>query len=92
MPHSPTRALTHTRPPPPTTRAIMAGHDPTGIKHNAFIEAHGAAREVVERGFRLNPRSIALVAVFGVFVPTLIYRGCVKDFVRHRARCARARV
>ncbi len=71
----------HTRRRP----APMAGHDPTGIKTNPFIEAHGAAREVVERRFRLNPRSIALVAVFGVFVPTLIYRGCVKDFVRYGA-------
>jgi hypothetical protein len=60
------------------------GHDPTGIHTNRFIESHGAAREVIERTFKFTPRSIGLIAVFGVFVPVLIYRGAVKDFVRHR--------
>jgi hypothetical protein len=72
----------------------MAGADPTGLKPNAFIEANGAARETIERAFRLTPRTIGLFAVFGVFVPALIYRGAVRDFVRARreaTRGARAR-
>ncbi len=60
----------------------MAGSDPTGVKPNAFVEANGLAREVIERRFRLSPRTIGLFAAFGVFVPALIYRGAVKDFVR----------
>lgn len=60
----------------------MAGGDPTGVKPNVFVEANGAARETIERGFRLRPRSIGLFAVFGVFVPVMIYRGAVADFVR----------
>ena len=58
----------------------MAGADPTGLKPNAFIEANGAARETIERAFRLTPRTIGLFAVFGVFVPALIYRGAVSGF------------
>jgi hypothetical protein len=64
----------------------MAGSDPTGVKPNAFVEANGVARELIERRFRLSPRTIGLFAVFGVFVPTLIYRGAVKDFVRVSTR------
>jgi len=69
----------------------MAGADPTGLRPNAFVEANGAARETIERAFRLTPRSIALFAVFGVFVPALVYRGAVADFVRDATRRARAR-
>lgn len=69
----------------------MAGSDPTGVKQNAFVEANGYAREVVERGFRLRPRTIGLFAVFGVFVPTMIYRGAVMDFVRAARRRSNAR-
>lgn len=67
----------------------MAGADPTGLKPNAFIEANGAARETIERAFRLTPRTIGLFAVFGVFVPALIYRGAVRDFVRARREATR---
>lgn len=59
----------------------MAGNDPTGVKQNAFIESNGLARELIERRFRLTPRTIGAFAVFGIFVPTMIYRGAVKDFV-----------
>ena len=69
----------------------MAGSDPTGVKPNAFVEANGLAREVIERRFRLSPRTIGLFAAFGVFVPALIYRGAVKDFVRASLENARAR-
>lgn len=63
----------------------MAGNDPTGVKQNAFIESNGLARELIERRFRLTPRTIGAFAVFGIFVPTMIYRGAVKDFVRVRS-------
>lgn len=69
----------------------MAGSDPTGVKPNAFVEANGLAREVIERRFRLSPRTIGLFAAFGVFVPALIYRGAVKDFDANDARYGRAR-
>ena len=69
----------------------MAGSDPTGVKPNAFVEANGLAREVIERRFRLSPRTIGLFAAFGVFVPALIYRGAVKDFVRASLENARER-
>lgn len=72
----------------PTARLpddTMAGNDPTGVKQNAFIESNGLARELIERRFRLTPRTIGAFAVFGIFVPTMIYRGAVKDFVRVRS-------
>ncbi|ABO95242.1 predicted protein [Ostreococcus lucimarinus CCE9901] len=69
----------------------MAGADPTGLKPNAFIEANGAARETIERAFRLTPRTIGLFAVFGVFVPALIYRGAVRDFDANDDRYGRPR-
>ena len=61
------------------------------MKPNAFVEANGLAREVIERRFRLSPRTIGLFAAFGVFVPALIYRGAVKDFVRASLENARER-
>ena len=60
------------------------------MKPNAFVEANGLAREVIERRFRLSPRTIGLFAAFGVFVPALIHRGAVKDFVRASLENARA--
>ena len=61
----------------------MAGpRIPTDVKQNAFIEANGYAREVVEKTFRLSPKSIGIAAIFGVAVPFLIYKGIVMEFVR----------
>jgi hypothetical protein len=61
----------------------MAGpRIPTDVKQNAFIEANGFAREVVEKTFRFTPKNIGLFAIFGVAVPVLIYKGCVSEFVR----------
>lgn len=75
-------ARTNDRPLDRPTDDTMAGNDPTGVKQNAFIESNGLARELIERRFRLTPRTIGAFAVFGIFVPTMIYRGAVKDFVR----------
>eukprot|EP00740_Mantoniella_antarctica_P024962 CAMPEP_0198678486 /NCGR_PEP_ID=MMETSP1468-20131203/953_1 /TAXON_ID=1461545 /ORGANISM="Mantoniella sp, Strain CCMP1436" /LENGTH=77 /DNA_ID=CAMNT_0044415921 /DNA_START=60 /DNA_END=293 /DNA_ORIENTATION=- len=59
----------------------MAGpRIPTDVKQNAFIEANGYAREVVEKTFRLSPKSIGIAAIFGVAVPFLIYKGIVMEF------------
>jgi len=49
---------------------------------NKFVEANGAAREVLEKGFRFTPRNLGIFAVFGIAVPVLIYKGCVDEFVR----------
>jgi hypothetical protein len=61
-------------------RIIMAGADPTSVKPNQFVELHGHAREVVERTFRFSPRTVGVIAIFGVGVPYLLYRGCVNEF------------
>ena len=49
---------------------------------NKFVEANGAAREVLEKGFRFTPRNLGIFAVFGIAVPVIIYKGCVNEFVR----------
>ena len=59
---------------------IMAGADPTSVKPNQFVELHGHAREVVERSFRFSPRTVGVIAIFGVGVPYLLYKGCVNEF------------
>ena len=51
---------------------------------NKFVEANGAAREVLEKGFRFTPRNLGIFAVFGIAVPVIIYKGCVNEFVRAR--------
>ena len=76
--HSPSLVMAH------------GAHDPTAIKPNEFIERHAAKRETIERTFRVTPKTFALFAVFGVVVPMVIYRACVKEFVRRSMR-ARAR-
>jgi len=58
----------------------MAGADPTSVKPNQFVELHGHAREVVERTFRFSPRTVGVIAIFGVGVPYLLYKGCVNEF------------
>ena len=59
---------------------IMAGADPTSVKPNQFVELHGHAREVVERTVRFTPRTVGVIAIFGVGVPYLLYKGCVNEF------------
>ena len=63
--------------------AVAAGpRTPTDVIPNKFVEANGAAREVLEKGFRFTPRNLGIFAVFGIAVPVLIYKGCVNEFVR----------
>ena len=63
--------------------AVAAGpRPPTDVIPNKFVAANGAAREVLEKGFRFTPRNLGIFAVFGIAVPVLIYKGCVDEFVR----------
>ena len=65
-------------------KATMAGGggaaDPTSVKPNQFVELHGHAREVVEKSFRFTPRSLGVIAIFGVAVPYGLYKACVNEF------------
>jgi hypothetical protein len=49
---------------------------------NRFIEEWGAARENLELNFRWTRRNFALVGIFGLVVPILVYKGIVREFVR----------
>ena len=62
-------------------RTSAVGGGATDVKQNVFIEAHGTAREVVEKSFRFTPRTLGIIGIFGVAVPMLIYKGCVAEFV-----------
>lgn len=48
---------------------------------NKWIEDWGAARENLEHNFRWTRRNFALVGIFGIALPVLVYRGIVKEFV-----------
>lgn len=48
---------------------------------NKWIEEWGAARENLELNFRWSRRNLALVGIFGIAIPVLIYKGIVKEFV-----------
>lgn len=48
---------------------------------NKWIEEWGAARENLEHNFRWSRRNLAIVGIFGIAVPVLIYKGIVKEFV-----------
>ncbi|PHU18837.1 hypothetical protein BC332_09988 [Capsicum chinense] len=48
---------------------------------NKWIEEWGAARENLEHNFRWSRRNLAVVGIFGIAVPVLIYKGIVKEFV-----------
>ncbi|OIT39830.1 hypothetical protein A4A49_19027 [Nicotiana attenuata] len=47
---------------------------------NRWIEEWGAARENLEHNFRWTRRNLAIVGIFGIAVPVLIYKGIVKEF------------
>ncbi|KAI3443453.1 hypothetical protein Pfo_000118 [Paulownia fortunei] len=49
---------------------------------NRWIEDWGSARENLEHNFRWTRRNLALVGIFGIAVPVLVYKGIVKEF-RH---------
>ncbi|CAN6996758.1 unnamed protein product [Brassica rapa subsp. trilocularis] len=48
---------------------------------NKFIEDWGSARENLEHNFRWTRRSFALIGIFGIALPILVYKGVVKDFI-----------
>ncbi|PIA43920.1 hypothetical protein AQUCO_01800163v1 [Aquilegia coerulea] len=49
-------------------------------KKNKFVEDWGAARENLEHNFRWTRRNFALIGIFGIAVPILVYKGIVRDF------------
>ena len=49
---------------------------------NRFIEDWGSARENLEHNFRWTRRNFALVGIFGIAIPLLVYKGIVREFVR----------
>lgn len=51
------------------------------VNKNKFIEDWNAGRENLELNFRFTRRNLALIGIFGIAVPMLLYRGIVKDFV-----------
>lgn len=48
---------------------------------NKWIEEWGSARENLEHNFRWTRRNFALVGIFGIALPVLVYKGIVKEFV-----------
>lgn len=48
---------------------------------NRYIEEWGSARENLEHNFRWTRRNFALVGIFGIALPFLVYKGIVRDFV-----------
>ncbi|KAL3741160.1 hypothetical protein ACJRO7_022298 [Eucalyptus globulus] len=47
---------------------------------NKFIEDWGSARETLEQNFRWTRRNFALVGIFGIAIPLLVYKGIVREF------------
>lgn len=48
---------------------------------NRFIEDWGTARENLEHNFRWTRRNFAIVGLFGIAIPLLVYKGIVREFV-----------
>lgn len=48
---------------------------------NKWIEEWGSARENLEHNFRWTRRNLALVGIFGIAIPVLVYKGIVREFV-----------
>ncbi|KAK4757558.1 hypothetical protein SAY87_018859 [Trapa incisa] len=47
---------------------------------NRFIEDWSTARENLEHNFRWTRRNLALVGIFGIAIPVLVYKGIVREF------------
>ncbi|KAE8674578.1 Detected protein of confused Function [Hibiscus syriacus] len=47
---------------------------------NRFIEDWSSARENLKHNFRWTRRNLALVGIFGIAIPVLVYRGIVREF------------
>jgi hypothetical protein len=52
------------------------------VNKNKWIEEWNAGRENLEFNFRWTRRNLAIVGLFGVALPFLIYKGVVREFVR----------
>ncbi|KAJ0710230.1 putative NADH:ubiquinone reductase (H(+)-translocating) [Helianthus annuus] len=48
---------------------------------NKFIEDWGTVRENLEHNFRWTRRNLAIVGIFGVAIPYLVYKGTVREFI-----------
>jgi len=62
-----------------SVKAKMGGGMETN--KNKFIEDWGSARENLEHNFRWTRRNFALIGIFGIALPIIVYKGIVKDFV-----------
>jgi hypothetical protein len=51
------------------------------VNRNRWIEEWGADRENLELKFRFTRRSLAIIGIFGLAVPILVYKGIVREFV-----------
>ena len=52
------------------------------VNKNKFIEDWNSGRENLEFNFRWTRRNLAIVGIFGIALPILVYKGIVKEFVR----------
>ncbi|RRT48912.1 hypothetical protein B296_00045791, partial [Ensete ventricosum] len=50
------------------------------VNKNKYIEDWNAARENLELNFRWTRRNLAIVGIFGLAVPILVYKGIVREF------------
>ncbi|XP_010259939.1 PREDICTED: uncharacterized protein LOC104599199 [Nelumbo nucifera] len=50
------------------------------VHKNRYIEDWNSARENLELNFRWTRRNLALIGIFGVAIPILVYKGIVKEF------------
>ncbi|CAO2197606.1 unnamed protein product, partial [Urochloa humidicola] len=50
------------------------------VNKNRWIEEWNAGRENLEFNFRWSRRSLAVVGLFGLAVPILVYKGIVREF------------
>ncbi|CAM8954081.1 unnamed protein product [Rhodiola kirilowii] len=48
---------------------------------NKFIDDCGSARENLEHNFRWTRRNFALIGIFGIALPVLVYSGIIREFV-----------
>ncbi|KAA3456613.1 neuronal acetylcholine receptor subunit alpha-5 [Gossypium australe] len=53
---------------------------------NRFIEDWSSARENLEHNFRWTRRNFALVGIFGIAIPVLVYKGIVREFDEDNGR------
>lgn len=52
------------------------------VNKNKFLEEWVTGRENLEYNFRWTRRNLAIVGIFGIAVPVLLYKGIVREFVR----------